>query len=75
MIISFINNSGDVDFRYISSNDLYDRVIPLIIIPEFRTSILTGLVVSVGGITESLVSYCIYMLLKNKNKFIILYNI
>ncbi|OUM65497.1 hypothetical protein PIROE2DRAFT_7519, partial [Piromyces sp. E2] len=45
----------DVDFRYVNTNDLYDRLIPLIIIPEFRTSILTGLVVSVGGITESLV--------------------
>ncbi|ORY54682.1 ARM repeat-containing protein, partial [Neocallimastix californiae] len=47
--------SGDVDFKYISSNDLYERIIPLLIIPEFRTSILTGLIVSVGGLTESLV--------------------
>ncbi|ORX85382.1 ARM repeat-containing protein [Anaeromyces robustus] len=47
--------NGNVDFKYINTNDLYNRLIPLIIIPEFRTSILTGLVVSVGGITESLV--------------------
>eukprot|EP00833_Pecoramyces_ruminatium_P007537 jgi/Orpsp1_1/1181569/evm.model.c7180000077737.1 len=45
----------DVDFKYISSTDLYDRIIPLLIIPEFRTSILTGLIISVGGLTESLV--------------------
>ncbi|KXS12028.1 ARM repeat-containing protein [Gonapodya prolifera JEL478] len=40
-----------------SPSDVFFRMVPLIVIPQYRTELLTGLIVSAGGLTESLVRH------------------
>ncbi|CAG8461477.1 14387_t:CDS:10 [Funneliformis mosseae] len=47
----------DEEIHWISPSELYPRMVKLLVIPEYRFDLLTGLVLSAGGISESLVRY------------------
>jgi tubulin-specific chaperone D len=47
----------DEEIHWASPSELYSRMVKLLVIPEYRFDLLTGLVVAAGGTTESLVRY------------------
>ncbi|PKK78732.1 ARM repeat-containing protein [Rhizophagus irregularis] len=47
----------DEEIHWASPSELYPRMVKLLVIPEFRFDLLTGLIVAAGGMTESLVRY------------------
>ncbi|CAI2185042.1 19151_t:CDS:2, partial [Funneliformis geosporum] len=47
----------DEVIRWINPSELYPRMVKLLVIPEYRFDLLTGLVLAAGGISESLVRY------------------
>ncbi|CAJ0628726.1 13375_t:CDS:10 [Entrophospora sp. SA101] len=44
----------DKEIHWIKPSELYPRLIKLLILPEYRFDLLTGLVIAAGGLTESL---------------------
>ncbi|KAJ1534009.1 hypothetical protein HK096_004470, partial [Nowakowskiella sp. JEL0078] len=47
----------DIEINWLNPAEVYPRIIPLLRLSEYRVDILAGLVVSVGGLTESLVRH------------------
>ncbi|KAJ3091882.1 hypothetical protein HK102_012932 [Quaeritorhiza haematococci] len=45
----------DLDFNWLNPADVFKHVVKLLVLPFYRIDLLEGLVVSVGGLTESLV--------------------
>lgn len=45
------------DMNWLSPADVFHRLVKLLVVKEYRFDLLTGLVVSVGGMTESLVRF------------------
>lgn len=58
---SFQISSITSDFRnqvinWTSPMEVFPKMVPLLSIPQYRLDLLTGIIASVGGLTESLVS-------------------
>ncbi|KAL1931108.1 hypothetical protein VTP01DRAFT_10245 [Rhizomucor pusillus] len=53
ILATYINR----DLPWSSPSDLYPSIINILMIPEYRFDLLTGLVTSAGGLTESLVRH------------------
>lgn len=51
-------NNKSTPINWLNPADVFPAMVPLLHLPEFRTQLLTGIIVSVGGLTESLVSLC-----------------
>lgn len=57
----------DEEIHWASPSELYPRMVKLLVIPEFRFDLLTGLIVAAGGMTESLVRYSSATLIEYAN--------
>ena len=55
------------EIHWISPSELYPRMVKLLVIPEYRFDLLTGLVLAAGGTAESLVRYSCSTLLEYAN--------
>ena len=56
-MLNFTFYFRDEEIHWISPSELYPRMVKLLVIPEYRFDLLTGLIVAAGGMTESLVRY------------------
>jgi len=52
----FFNAFRDKIINWLNALEVYPMMVPLLAVREYRVDLLTGIVVSVGGLTESLVS-------------------
>ena len=56
-LFDFRSNCLEMNWR--APGDCFPRLTKLLALPSYRRSVLLGLTVSVGGLTESLVSECV----------------
>ena len=64
-LFGFRSNCLEMNWR--APGDCFPRLTKLLALPSYRRSVLLGLTVSVGGLTESLVGQCVLLTLLFRN--------
>lgn len=56
-LMKVVEKSDEMNLIWLQASEVYARIVPLLHLPEYRSELLLGFVISAGGLTETLVSF------------------
>lgn len=70
-VMKVVEKSDEMSLIWLQASEVYARIVQLLHLPEYRSELLLGFVISAGGLTETLVSFffCIHSVLRTEKVF------
>jgi hypothetical protein len=61
-VMKVVEKSDEMNLIWLQASEVYARIVQLLHLPEYRSELLLGFVISAGGLTETLVSlfFCLF---------------
>lgn len=56
-VMKVVEKSDEMNLIWLQASEVYARIVQLLHLPEYRSELLLGFVISAGGLTETLVSF------------------
>ncbi|KAK5823035.1 tubulin folding cofactor D C terminal-domain-containing protein [Linnemannia elongata] len=56
-LMKVVEKSDEMNLIWLQASEVYARIVPLLHLPEYRSELLLGFVISAGGLTETLVRH------------------
>ena len=59
-VMKVVEKSDEMNLIWLQASEVYARIVQLLHLPEYRSELLLGFVISAGGLTETLVSFLLF---------------